>query len=55
MFDSYSKVDNENPSLPWAKWRDIILDKKQPRKIIVQHNTEIKGKISTQTISRSIN
>jgi len=38
MFDRYSAVNNDG-QLPWESWRDIIIEKKQPRKLFVQHNT----------------
>ncbi|ODM87210.1 Dipeptidyl peptidase 3 [Orchesella cincta] len=42
MFDKYSAVNNEGQH-PWAKWRDIVLDKKQPRKMFVQPNLSLNG------------
>ena len=41
MFGDYSAVNDERPGMPWASWRDIVLERKQPRKMMVQANTKI--------------
>ena len=38
MFDNLSKVNEQ-----WLQWRDIVISRKQPRKMKVQANTIIKG------------
>jgi len=41
MYMAYSAVDNSNKEMPWADWRNIVIDRKQPRKMMVQANTVI--------------
>lgn len=42
MFDKYSAV-NDDGTYPWAKWRDIVMDRKKPRKILSQPNLTLGG------------
>lgn len=42
MFKKYTDVNNEG-KYPWANWREIVLDKKQPRKLFVQSNLILNG------------
>jgi dipeptidyl-peptidase-3 len=42
MYAKYSEVSSTGP-YPFAEWRAMILEKKQPRKIFVQSNTRLEG------------
>lgn len=42
MFEGYTNVNNDG-KYPWAQWRDIVMDKKQPRKLFVQSNVLLNG------------
>ena len=43
MFDRYSAVTNDNPDMPWLKWRAIVISRRRPGKMFVQANTVLKG------------
>ncbi|CAL8123901.1 unnamed protein product [Orchesella dallaii] len=51
LFEKYSTVVSEGQH-PWAKWRDIVLEKKQPEKFFVQCNLSLNadsGKVVLKT------
>ena len=52
MFDHYSEVPDSGPH-PFATWIPIILEKKQPRRFLVQAHTELKGRYSVQSDGKS--
>ena len=43
MYSKYSKVTEQ-----WLSWRDIVISRKQPRKMHCQANTFIQGKLGNQ-------
>ena len=45
MYDSLSKVSPTSPYGNFVEFRDIVVARKQPRKMFVQAHTEIKGRI----------
>lgn len=54
MYMAYSAVDNSNKEMPWAEWRNIVVDRKQPRKMMVQANTVVQDeKLSLRTYDAS--
>lgn len=40
LFDKYSEVSDDGP-YPWSRWRNIVLEHKQPRRLFIQHNSVI--------------
>jgi hypothetical protein len=43
MFEGYSAVNDDNPKLPWLKFRSIAIERRRPRKMFVQANTVENG------------
>ena len=54
MYDSLSKVAADSPFGNFVKFRDIVVARKQPRKMFVQAHTEIKGKSQLFSVPVSI-
>lgn len=52
MYGKYSEVSSSGP-YPFAEWRPLILEKKQPRKIFVQCNTRIDGNSSFSSLIKT--
>ena len=42
LFNKYSKVLGDTP-FNWAEWRNVVLARKRPRRMLVQANTFAKG------------
>jgi len=42
MFDFYSEV-KEDGERPFAEWRKIVVERKTPRKVLVQANTQVQS------------
>ncbi len=44
LFNRYGKVQSdEDSTIHWSQWRDIVMARKRPRRMLVQANTVIKG------------
>ena len=43
MYDSLSKVSATSPYGDFIKFREIVVARKQPRKMFVQAHTDLKG------------
>jgi len=57
MFETYASISNDKKH-PWLKWRDIVIDRKLPRKMCVQANTflsEDGNTVSLKTYEKSAN
>ena len=50
LFDKYSEV-SDHLEYPYLKYRDVVIDRKKPRKMFVQSSTELTpgGKVSLKT------
>ena len=50
MFDQYSAVNNDNPEMPWLKWRAIVIARRRSGYMFLQSNTVKHGKCNSPEI-----
>ena len=50
MFGDYTVVTDDDVKRPWLKWRDIAIQRRRPKKMLVQANTFENGEMGLRDL-----